>query len=58
MAKYFLYLFLAGHSPLEVPGFFNTLDECAEAGQREVARWALVHTQSPGFAWCVKGGVL
>ena len=54
--RFFLYLFLAGQCPIEVPGHYPTLEECQQAGQVEVARWFIVHHNSPAFAWCVRGG--
>lgn len=57
MTSFFLYLFLAGQCPIQVPGpGYDSYDECDKAGQVEIVRWGLVHRHSPAFAWCVKGG--
>lgn len=57
MTHFFLYLFLAGQSPIAVPGHFDTLEACERAGDWEVARFKLIHSHSPAYPWCIEGGI-
>lgn len=53
---WWLYLYLLGQCPVEIPGHFETLAECRAAGDKAVQDFKNIHKHAPAFAWCVQGG--